>query len=845
MSQIAQDSPSRTNDVTQQPQTPLSALSKAFPPDIHSVAEDITLDLSAAGSPANAAMTPGRPMFDPGSPFVAKPMDTPSYMFLPTTVDNRMRAKLFGQGLDGGFLVSPMTAGINSTVKKHVPSSSLKANLRPDPHIYNEDNEDPFGEESMQGLGWNRQPLSTPIAENNGSIFGTVVGLGVGLAEADTISGSGAASPVVISTPSKYPSSLGAGVAPLLRNRSRIIHPQASAPAPSENCSSEQITREDKQQQTACLKPTAAPMMQHSLSASATLQQHGLGPYQQAASQYFPKTHPNTTVPTIAKVKAPLTLSQVPKRQKLDRTAMSRSLSMNNAGDTASNSAFTHQPLTRMPSRNYASLSVTTESAAIHTPESPQLFPVGAGKTIYTSRNVSNVSNVSDSTQVSTGPPSLTSKHQDSRNAKAYDSSTQPTLDTPALEYSLASPAFSVYGQSPWLTTPAIGPDSSSTATSSFQFQQNTYAPFAAGSGLAIQVPHGVAPLEGPPAWHDGHPVSRLSSYTQPPVRHDQELRVVTPMSHGFDYSNQYQPVMYAPPMGMSYVPYPAQASGYWLMSSGPGAESQGPPPAAFSVFPGNARHVSTPYLINENAIKGEGCDAQMARSLSHGYVPIVHQASYLQTFSAESHAVVPGPCLPTAPSLCNGTQLMNPQPPASKSVIKTMMSIGEEVENGPAGDLKSKRVKYPAVGKRLRPGPRPKLRRREDLNEIDMQSDLNQVGGVAATTSSSPLCKVETDAAPASTTIGSQISPTEQQFPSAVKRHHPYEAATSLSKEFLESCYSPLTIVGEGPDSVPCKRYRCDIDNCGRIFPRKSAIHSHVQTHLEDKPFVCTEPEW
>lgn len=841
MSQIAQDSPSRIDKETEQPQTPLSALSKAFPPDIHS----ITLDLSAAGSPANTSMTPGRPMFDPSSPFVAKQMDTPSYMFLPTTVDNRMRAKLFGQGLDGGFLVSPMTAGINSTVKKHIPSSSLKANLRPDPRIYNEDNEDPFGEESMQTLGWSRQPLSTPIAEGDRPMFGNIAGSGVGLAEVDSINASGAASPVIISTPSKYPSSLGAGVAPLLRNRSRIIHPQPSAPPlPEVPPQADRMPQGEQQQQTNYLNPTTAPAMQHSLSASATLQQRGQGPYQQAASQYFPKTYPNTADPTIARVKAPLTLSQVPKRQKLNRTAMSRSLSMNNAGESAPSSAFTHQPLTRMPSRNFASSSLTAESVASNTPESPQLFPVGVGKTIYTSRNVSNVSAVSTSTQLSTGAPTFASTHQDSRNASTCDSSTQPASDTPILEYSLASPACSAYGQSPWLTTPAMGPDSSSSATNSFQFQQSTYAPFAAGSGLAIQMPHGVLPLEGPPTWHDGQPVSRFSSYSQAPTEHSQDIRVVTPMLHGFDYSSQYQPVMYAPPMGISYMPYPAQASGYWLMSSGPNVESQGPPPVAFSAMPGNARHVSTPYLVNDDTIKGEGRDVPMARSISHGYVPVVHQASYLQTFGAESHAVMPGPSLPMIPSLCSGPQPMTSQPPpVSKSVINTMTSIGEEAENGSVGDSKSKRVKYPAVGKRLRPGPRPKLRRREDLGTADMQTDVNQDGS-AAPTLTPPLCKVEPDAALPSAKAEAQTTPGSQHSSSAIKRHHPYEAATSLSKDFLESCYSPLMILEEGSESAPSKRYRCDIDNCGRIFPRKSAIHSHVQTHLEDKPFVCTEPE-
>ncbi|ORX35310.1 hypothetical protein BD324DRAFT_582435 [Kockovaella imperatae] len=35
-------------------------------------------------------------------------------------------------------------------------------------------------------------------------------------------------------------------------------------------------------------------------------------------------------------------------------------------------------------------------------------------------------------------------------------------------------------------------------------------------------------------------------------------------------------------------------------------------------------------------------------------------------------------------------------------------------------------------------------------------------------------------------------------------------------------------------------KRFKCLIEGCERHFPRKSAIHSHIQTHLEDKPYLC-----
>ena len=37
-------------------------------------------------------------------------------------------------------------------------------------------------------------------------------------------------------------------------------------------------------------------------------------------------------------------------------------------------------------------------------------------------------------------------------------------------------------------------------------------------------------------------------------------------------------------------------------------------------------------------------------------------------------------------------------------------------------------------------------------------------------------------------------------------------------------------------------KRYRCLVENCDRVFPRRSAAYSHVQTHLDDKQHQCDE---
>jgi hypothetical protein len=62
------------------------------------------------------------------------------------------------------------------------------------------------------------------------------------------------------------------------------------------------------------------------------------------------------------------------------------------------------------------------------------------------------------------------------------------------------------------------------------------------------------------------------------------------------------------------------------------------------------------------------------------------------------------------------------------------------------------------------------------------------------------------------------------------------------VSKEVIRSLYAPLP---QPHGSTGGKRYICLIDGCGRSFPRRTAVESHIQTHLEDKPFVCPQEGW
>lgn len=66
-------------------------------------------------------------------------------------------------------------------------------------------------------------------------------------------------------------------------------------------------------------------------------------------------------------------------------------------------------------------------------------------------------------------------------------------------------------------------------------------------------------------------------------------------------------------------------------------------------------------------------------------------------------------------------------------------------------------------------------------------------------------------------------------------------QGASSLPKTVIQSLYQNVpSAPGERG-----RRYQCLIEGCGRVFPRKSAIETHIQTHLEDKPFVCPDPDW
>ncbi|CAH7687495.1 expressed protein [Phakopsora pachyrhizi] len=62
------------------------------------------------------------------------------------------------------------------------------------------------------------------------------------------------------------------------------------------------------------------------------------------------------------------------------------------------------------------------------------------------------------------------------------------------------------------------------------------------------------------------------------------------------------------------------------------------------------------------------------------------------------------------------------------------------------------------------------------------------------------------------------------------------------IPKDILKCFYEPIHQSSQDTEGILTinKRYVCKMESCGRLFPRKTAIESHIQTHLEDKPFVC-----
>jgi hypothetical protein len=76
--------------------------------------------------------------------------------------------------------------------------------------------------------------------------------------------------------------------------------------------------------------------------------------------------------------------------------------------------------------------------------------------------------------------------------------------------------------------------------------------------------------------------------------------------------------------------------------------------------------------------------------------------------------------------------------------------------------------------------------------------------------------------------------------LPPAVINNNEVSGEPDVRKTIIRALYSTSVDTQPNTRGRPAKRYLCLFKGCERTFPRRNAIEHHIQTHLEDKPFVC-----
>ncbi|BGP13835.1 hypothetical protein JCM10213_000982 [Rhodosporidiobolus nylandii] len=181
-----------------------------------------------------------------------------------------------------------------------------------------------------------------------------------------------------------------------------------------------------------------------------------------------------------------------------------------------------------------------------------------------------------------------------------------------------------------------------------------------------------------------------------------------------------------------------------------------------------------------------------------------------------------------------DGGRTPNPQSPPEEAMDGTRAKRLRTVASAPC---------LPA--RRLRPGPKPK----------NAKSPQQQHESVFSATLSPPIPQIRRASSPYASPLLTDDEDGDGRFPDRDANGQPITAATisytpgpaalpglprsSVPKEVIQSLYSGIPSHTANGVKIP-KRYVCLIEGCERTFPRKSAIESHIQTHLEDKPFVC-----
>lgn len=149
---------------------------------------------------------------------------------------------------------------------------------------------------------------------------------------------------------------------------------------------------------------------------------------------------------------------------------------------------------------------------------------------------------------------------------------------------------------------------------------------------------------------------------------------------------------------------------------------------------------------------------------------------------------------------------------------------------------------------RRLKPGPRPKtVKTPEQQNQSMFNATLSppipQIHRGASPFSSPLLPNDDGEFQPldANGEVATTSTITYVPGPPAL----PGQPRSSVPREVIQSLYSHIPSHTTSSGAKVSKRYICLIEGCERSFPRKSAIESHIQTHLEDKPFICPHEDW
>lgn len=285
-------------------------------------------------------------------------------------------------------------------------------------------------------------------------------------------------------------------------------------------------------------------------------------------------------------------------------------------------------------------------------------------------------------------------------------------------------------------------------------------------------------------------------------------------------------------------------------------------------LHPSFQRHTSGPFYTGQPSLPSHMLAPPVSRSIS---APHLGAASSMSNMSGMPMSLdtggLFGPAGGSELRADGGVMLGGPQLGHYGSVGQG----GPTVPDSTVASPDTPRKRHPSVGTRLKPGPKPKTpkKARSSSNPVSSPSsgpagELINFGGALAGPS---LLKIDEDkeeharagpSKPKALDFGPDLVVSADQRPLSAPTQtgtQPHltvqppratgeNAASGLPRSFLEQLYTTF-MTTEGSSGQPVKRFRCKIEGCDRTFPRKSAIHSHIQTHLEDKPFRCETEDW